>query len=143
MKSVSGFLVSPDYNKIVLIAKMRPAWQIGMFNGVGGKMDKGNETPTQAMSREFLEETGLLIPEDQWTLRIHCYYPDFDCDLYFFVAASDRYEEVRSMTDEAVCIIDVKDLHETPLVRSVEWAIPMCLDRFIAEPVLVNYRDLR
>lgn len=56
MKSyVLGFCFSQDFSKVVLIKKVRPAWQNGRLNGVGGHIEEG-ETPLDAMIREFREE---------------------------------------------------------------------------------------
>ena len=55
-KYVTGFLFSKDASHVVLIKKINPQWQNGLFNGVGGKIET-NETSIAAMVREFFEET--------------------------------------------------------------------------------------
>ena len=57
---VVGFLFNPDMTEVVLIKKNRPDWQKGLLNGVGGKIESG-EDPITAMIREFKEETGVEI----------------------------------------------------------------------------------
>jgi 8-oxo-dGTP diphosphatase len=42
---------------VVLIRKNKPEWQAGKLNGVGGKIEEGEE-PIDAMRREWKEETG-------------------------------------------------------------------------------------
>ncbi|WP_164969449.1 hypothetical protein [Halarcobacter ebronensis] len=49
---VTGFLFTKDFKHVVLIKKLNPEWQRGLFNGVGGKVEE-NEKPCDAMSREF------------------------------------------------------------------------------------------
>lgn len=56
---VVGFLFSTNKKEVVLIKKNRPDWQKGLLNGIGGHIE--DETPLEAMKREFLEETGLKI----------------------------------------------------------------------------------
>ena len=58
MKYVVGIV----YNKenVLLISKKRPTWQAGMLNGIGGKIEPG-ENPLQAMIRECKEECNLDI----------------------------------------------------------------------------------
>lgn len=57
MKSyVLGFVFSRNHDKVVLIEKARPEWQAGRLNGVGGHIET-DESPEQAMAREFREET--------------------------------------------------------------------------------------
>ena len=65
---VVGFLLNYDRTQVVLIRKNRPAWQAGHLNGVGGKIEMG-ETPIEAMTREFEEETGLHFTRVAQILR--------------------------------------------------------------------------
>jgi 8-oxo-dGTP diphosphatase len=78
---VLGFVFSPYFKDVLLIRKQRPAWQKGLFNGIGGHMKEG-ETECEAMTREFYEETGLLIYPRCWikfgTMKgskwlVHCF----------------------------------------------------------------------
>jgi 8-oxo-dGTP diphosphatase len=55
---VLGFYFSIDCQEVALILKNKPDWQAGKLNGIGGKIEL-NETPLEAMQREFREETGL------------------------------------------------------------------------------------
>jgi 8-oxo-dGTP diphosphatase len=55
---VVGFMFNPVYSEVVLIRKTKPAWQRGLLNGVGGKVEPGEDFLT-AMNREFEEETGV------------------------------------------------------------------------------------
>jgi len=66
---VVGFPLNIDGDETILIKKKRPKWQKGYFNGVGGHIEK-DETPAEAMSREFLEEAGALINPENWTCYI-------------------------------------------------------------------------
>lgn len=63
---VLGFAFSQDRKSLILIRKLRPAWQEGKLNGVGGKVEE-NETPDYAMTREFKEETGVQTSTKDWT----------------------------------------------------------------------------
>ena len=63
LNMVVGFMFTPDRSRVVLIKKLRPTWQVGLLNGVGGRVREG-EPPMQAMIREFEEETG--VREENW-----------------------------------------------------------------------------
>ena len=69
---VVGFLFNPDMTEVVLIKKNRPDWQKGLLNGVGGKIESG-EDPITAMIREFKEETGIKLEKS--LLRYIGIYP--------------------------------------------------------------------
>ena len=72
-----GFAFRGDV--VYLIRKERPAFMAGKLNGIGGKLEPG-EDPLEAMRREFKEEAGLtvsnwhpfyIIPGNGYT--IHCF----------------------------------------------------------------------
>ncbi len=62
---VVGYCFSHDFSMVALIKKLKPAWQKGKLNGVGGKLEPG-ESPREAMAREFNEEAGITTSPDWW-----------------------------------------------------------------------------
>ena len=117
---VVGFLFSTAQEEVVLIQKNRPSWQAGQLNGPGGKVEDG-ELVTQAMRREFAEETGVDI--DWWEMYHEYQFPKGSVS--FFVASHDT--EVVSMTDETVYWYALDQLDNLPLIPNLRWAIPMAL----------------
>jgi len=118
---VVGFLFDVDRQKLALIAKNRPHWQQGKWNGPGGKLESG-ETPLEAMIREFREETGQDI--DSWEM-----FAELRTSggvIYFFRAFSDLVYGVRSRTDEYVALFPVRAL-PAALLTNMSWLIPMAL----------------
>jgi 8-oxo-dGTP diphosphatase len=55
-KMVAGFMIDLE-GSVLLVKKLKPYWQAGKLNGIGGKLEPG-ETPMDAMHREWEEETG-------------------------------------------------------------------------------------
>lgn len=43
MQYVLGFMFSNLMNNVVLLQKQKPNWQKGLWNGVGGKVESGEE----------------------------------------------------------------------------------------------------
>jgi 8-oxo-dGTP diphosphatase len=121
---VVGFLFSPDFKKVVLINKNRPDFQKGLYNGVGGRIEE-NEAPADAMKREFLEETGLLV--ENW--REYCVLQG-DCVVYVFSASSEDYHLVQTKTDERVDIIWSFEVPTLNVMPNLRWLIPMASDKF-------------
>ena len=63
---VVGLVFDLSRNRVVLIKKEHgPRCVVGKWNGVGGKVERG-ETTYQAMSREFMEEAGRMIRPKNW-----------------------------------------------------------------------------
>lgn len=56
-----GFILTADLQQVILLKKSR-TMHIGMWNGVGGKIEP-DELPLTSMIRESGEETGLFFPE--------------------------------------------------------------------------------
>lgn len=77
---VAGFLFRQKGNgifqcegiiEVALIRKIKPEWQNGLLNGIGGKIEPG-EYPLGAMIREFQEEAGLYILDWQHFATMNC-----------------------------------------------------------------------
>lgn len=129
---VLGFAFDASHN-VGLIRKMRPPWQKGSLNGIGGHIEEG-ESPHDAQVREFLEETGLYVPtweevcvmgNDSWNVKV---YKAFDVPL----------EKLRTMTDEEVEIYPALDLPDDVLFN-LRWLIPLAIDPQPFPPI-VMYR---
>lgn len=126
---VVGFLFSDDLKHVALIKKARPAWQAGLLNGIGGKLEPG-ETSLQAMTREFYEEAGLDI--NDWrhfaTLSENEHYK---LDVY---ATVGDLNALKTQTEEAICVHALEDLSQLALVENTDWLISL------AKSVLTNGR---
>lgn len=123
---VLGFAFDEVRKNVVLIQKVRPAWQAGCYNGVGGHME-GEESPSSAMRREFLEETSVDIPQKLWepfgtlvgrTYRVH-----------LFKAFTEHVHDVISNTDEPVLLASLEDLSALARIGNLTYLIPLALDR--------------
>lgn len=128
---VVGFLFNISETRVVLIEKKRPAWQAGKLNGVGGKIESG-ESPFAAMRREFREETGVTI--QTW----HCVLilSDYNWRVHFF-RTFGKPERAQTTTDEEIGAYCVNSLPDN-VIPNLRWIIPMCLDRGLNLPVVVN-----
>lgn len=134
---VTGFLFSKNSSHIVLIEKLSPEWQKGFFNGVGGKIEPG-ENAIDAMAREFNEETGVLIPAEQWQCYAQIFRPShYDLDVFF--AHSDLAFNARTVEKEEVFVVELSKL-PTNLIPNLNWLIPLALDKQadFSIPIKVN-----
>lgn len=125
---VLGFLFRSNHSQVALIKKRKPEWQRNKLNGIGGKIEQGEE-PTQAMRREFLEETGADV--EKWRpyaiIRwrgglIHCFVSHGD-----FSVTSATVEEVRWY--------DVSEIPTLPTIPKLRWLVPLALDEIVTSMI--------
>jgi 8-oxo-dGTP diphosphatase len=147
---VCGFLFTPEIGdlgkqSVALIKKNRPKWQAGLYNGIGGKVEDGEEL-IHAMVREFKEETNALVPS--WTpfcKLIHSAIvsksmPSGPWTVHFFKAF--QYIELSQTTDEQVRWWNVQataNRLNNYFVPNLHWLIPMALEDISAEVYQPNW----
>ena len=133
-----GFMFDITGRAVVLIRKRRPVWQRGKWNGVGGHVEDG-ESAIQAMTREFLEETGMATPIDVWThvAVLRGQGPDGEFRLHIFSSFCGVCN-VKTTTDEEVSRFLVSQL-PPDAISNLTWLIPLCLDSGTRKPVLIGY----
>lgn len=112
---------------VVLINKLKPESQAGKLNGIGGRVEQ-NETPLDAMVREFREETGKPVDGGAWTQFARLEFRD--ATVYCFQATGDTlgigFGRGNSPTPEIVtsCFVNNLPSHVMPNLR---WLIPMAM----------------
>lgn len=125
---VLGFAFTQNRDRVALIWKMKgPPSVVGKLNGIGGKVEP-DEIPRQAMVREFREETGVEIAEEEWkqfavlkgqTWKVHC-----------FCAFTDRAKDVRTVETEEVWVINTRTLRDSPhIVANLPVLLSIALDQ--------------
>lgn len=122
---VLGFLFSEDMSRVALIEKKRPEWQKGKLNGIGGKAE-ANENPLFAITREFLEETGVEIAQSNW--QPFCYLTGTNWIVDCFYTKSSKIDEIKTTTDEEVKEIFVDELKEFDHLSNLDWLIPLAIN---------------
>jgi len=113
-----GFYKWPGGLQVALIEKKKPDWQKGKLNGIGGKIEL-NESPIDAMVREFKEETDLSFSD--WKLFCQSYD---DKNYYVYCYSGFLTEEPTTTTDEVVGIYSVQFLPSN-VMPNLRWLIPM------------------
>jgi 8-oxo-dGTP diphosphatase len=118
---VVGFAFRPRLTgmEVVLIRKTKPAWQAGKLNGVGGKIEAG-ELATEAMAREFEEETGVVLNDWVSFTEMRCK----DCVVYCFAAWLPNKATPHTTTEEGVEVGRWTSDGKFSL-PNLDWLIPM------------------
>lgn len=130
MKYVLGFMFSEEGDKVALIRKNKPDWQKGLLNGIGGKIENGEDTEA-AMIREFKEETGYNEPVE-WKKIGRMVGKDW---FVFCFAAVGDLNLVGTMEEEEVVIIGTAapDLEVEDRVANLDWLIPFAWNVMFSE----------
>lgn len=128
---VVGIMFCSEGERVALIRKNRPAWQKGLLNGIGGKIEAG-ETALEAMVREFREETGTEVAADRWSHYHTMQGREKDGSSFrveFFATIGDL-EALKTMEDEPIEIQEVSSLHpkRTDVVDNLSWSIGLAYD---------------
>jgi len=134
MRYVAGLMYSEDLSKVAMVLKNRPEWQAGKFNAIGGKIEH-DEDPAAAMVREFREETGVQTSQHDWEFFTNLQGPWGS--VMFFLMRDDRVFEVKTMEDEEIHIIGVRDLPHN-IIGNLRWIIPMSLDSAVIPPLSIK-----
>src|SRR5882672_6344756 len=161
---VLGFLFDALGNYVALIRKDHPAQQQGKLNGIGGKI-KPDETPTQAMRREFAEETNLDVLGWYWfgqlgtKAAISGAGADDDWRVELFRARLQGSTETPRLrpeagTSEIPCWVRTDDAVSAaswdgqcwagevqgyaPVMRNLAWLIPMAQDKDVGGAMIAD-----
>ncbi len=128
-KFVVGFAFSKNTDAVLLVKKLRPKWQRGLLNGIGGKIEKDENSP-DAMNRECKEETGLTL---DWTCRgvmqgkhdsWHGYDSGHAFQCYIFYAYSDNIYMAKQIEDESLVILKTSQIESTEIIETLSFLIP-------------------
>jgi 8-oxo-dGTP pyrophosphatase MutT (NUDIX family) len=142
-KYVLGYVFYQDAAnapRVFLIRKNRPAWMVGRWNGLGGKIEEG-ETPPQAMRREFREEGGVDV--EQWTPLVHIQTADSSIHVFSAAVTIAAAGRVHSATDEMVLPFYLDAIPENVL-PNVRWMVHMAALHYTnPDYVVLGYPTLR
>lgn len=122
-KYVLGFMFNVEKTGVLLIEKQKPDWQKGLLNGVGGKVEEG-EDYHEAIVREFEEET--TIKQNEWNYVVTMSGDDWE--VVVFTSTTDNIYNYQRVELERPCLVLLKELDYFPMMSNLKWLINMCLD---------------
>lgn len=130
-RMVVGFNFSKDRKKVLLIVKQKPEWQVGMLNGVGGKVEE--ETIKAAMVREYEEETGVITHPREWDY--YCMYVGDEWTVNFFrrfIEHDIDHYHMLTVEVEQLQVYPAEGITEVMnLIPNLKWLIHAALDKNI------------
>lgn len=110
-----GFVFNTSLTKVALIRKNRGPFNMkGRLNGIGGKKED-NENEVECQSREFFEETTVLIPKEKWKFVWYIIQIDNENEkiqhiISFFTSTTEDFDNIKTCTDEVIEIHNVSDI---------------------------------
>ena len=132
-----GFAFDRGTKNVALIRKLRPAWQAGKLNGIGGHIEDG-ETPREAMVREFREETGRVTTEALWQPFAKMYTDT--STVFCFRAFGIDLRTMKTTTDEEIYVLDFKAIRAYKCLPNLAWLIPLAMDQEVTM-TLTTYKE--
>jgi 8-oxo-dGTP diphosphatase len=129
MKTYSlGFAISNDVSSVLLIKKIKPEWQRGKFNGIGGSIENcDNGDYLNCMVREFMEETGVISDRENWHYVIEMCTPTSWSVMVYAIFMD--ITKARTITEEEVVIVPISSLlTRNDVIPNLRWLVPMCIN---------------
>lgn len=124
MDYVAGFMFSNDKRSVALVEKLKPEFQRGKLNGIGGKIEP-NESPDDAMTREFQEETGVL--HFTWEHFATVNNPNGLWKVYFYKTYDDAVFRCKTTEAEEIKILPMNVLGGYKLMPNLMFLLHLAL----------------
>lgn len=139
MNYVAGFAWYKDHVWLKKSMNKGPATVRGLWNAIGGQIES-DETPLQAIVREFEEEAGVRV--EDWTLKVVLTRTNADSMVYFFSCElTSEWPQPfprASRTRHPLGLFDPLDGGSLFMVPNLLWLIPLSRDRTVVFPVHIQ-----
>ncbi|MDO8617654.1 MAG: NUDIX domain-containing protein [Candidatus Uhrbacteria bacterium] len=125
-KYTLGFIFNASLDKVLLMHKLKPDWQVGKLNGLGGKMED-EEDGIRGIQREIKEEAGLNTEPSDWIYIGTLHSATWTMEVFGYIYTGDL-TDAKSLEEERVEWFDVEKLPKN-VINNLRWLIPMTLDK--------------
>lgn len=127
-----GFLFNQTLTKVLLIHKLKPDWQKGKINGLGGKFEQDEDAFT-CIAREVEEESSIRTTPSEWKKIGELHSSKWVVDVMAMIYNSDE-NNAKSMEEQK---IDWRSVDSLPvnIMSNLSWLIPMCKDKLINQEI--------
>jgi 8-oxo-dGTP diphosphatase len=128
MNYVLGFMFRKNNTEVALIEKLKPEWQKGKLNGIGGKLEK-DEDMYRAIEREFKEETGAIVTTWKRFCTIGDSKNNWNVECFTTNDKENGDIEIKSVELEQVEWHKVEEINKINIIPNLKWLIPLALDK--------------
>lgn len=102
MRYTCGFAFNSDKTMVALVLKNRPDFLAGKFNGIGGKIEKGERSAYLSMAREFKEETGCETISEDWEILGNLFFSGGIVHFFTTTLSDEKFASIKTIEDEAI-----------------------------------------
>lgn len=131
-----GFCFTYDLAQVALIRKVKPEWQKGKLNGVGGAVEIG-ENFQYAMWREWNEETGLPSAADGWNQICEMRGQDYIVAVFTYRMHVIEPDPFKTADEQVAWYMTHSIQRRNDIIPNLRWLIPLCLDESVHFPIQV------
>lgn len=124
---VIGFFIDTAKDAVLLIERRKPDWQQGLVNGIGGKIEPGEDVQV-AMAREFFEEAGVETSPYDWRHFVTVTHPGKGWELNV-LTTSGVLGEFRTQCEEGA--IALYPTLPPNMERTAHWLCLMAMDESV------------
>jgi len=137
-----GFMFDEDYSRVIVVEKLKPEFQKGLINGVGGKFEDLDSNAWGCMTREFFEETGALTHSFDWSYignfhgTVDDAFPEKAVAWEVFVFYSTKLDQYRKSIDfshkpgvEQIFEVDADTFDGRARMPNLNWLVPIIKHR--------------
>lgn len=125
-KYTVGFIFDETFEHVLLIHKTKPSWQSGLVNGLGGKIEPG-ENMYECIVREIKEESDLETQKDKWVFVGNMSSNTISLDILGYVYKGDL-NNIKTVEDEVVEWFKTASLPKN-IISNLSWLIPITIDK--------------
>lgn len=125
-----GFVLNSRMDKVLLCLKDKD--EVKGWNGIGGKIEETDRSPSAAMSREAFEEAGIVA---SFLHRI-TYIGSFGVVYIFLTVFNGNFPD-ETDTGEPMSLFRIDSLPES-VSNDIRWMLPLSMDSNIDFPVIIR-----
>lgn len=129
MKEYSlGFIFNENLDKVLLINKLRPADQAGLYNGIGGKKEYDDLSIEHCFIREVKEEADIdLTLQSIHNIGSFGDNQNYKIGIFTCSIHEDIFNSFTSLTDEKVEAFYIHDIENLKFSQNARDLLYSCL----------------
>lgn len=126
-KYTVGFIFTPGFKEVLLVHKLTPEWQNGKINGIGGKVEPGEDS-VSCIVRETHEESNLVTDPQQWVSVGSLQGDEWNVDVFTYIYSGDMENAVKAGKED----VEWFEAHSLPdnVISNLRWLVPLCINKF-------------